>query len=263
MATWVIQSNKIKTSQTLLLIEALSRLGEPFVDVAVDTETGLLTEVPEELGTDLIPYGSTYLVKVAQQLGWRHLFFDEEKFNVAAWLKNRPDMLNADAKISTIAAVRRDIGPLLMMHPVDLFIRPTRDLKDFAGHVIKTDEFARWADRLAVGDCEFDDTLEIAVSVVKPIQMEWRYFIVDGQIVTGSVYRHGGQPLRQRELDGEVLAEAQTMADIWLPHPCCCMDLALCGGELRVVEFNGLNASGFYDHDVEAFAKAVSAYCRL
>ncbi len=92
--------------------------------------------------------------------------------------------------------------------------------------------------------------------------MEWRYFIVDRKIVTGSSYRHLGQPYLKQELDPDVLVEAQALADIWLPHPCCCMDVALCDDEVRVVEFNGLNASGFYDHDVMAFAKAVSAYAR-
>lgn len=92
--------------------------------------------------------------------------------------------------------------------------------------------------------------------------MEWRYFVVGGRIVTGSSYRFKGQPDQKRELDADVLAEAQALADLWLPHRCCCMDVALCENQPRVVEFNCLNATGFYDHDIETFARAVSAFAR-
>ncbi len=40
----------------------------------------------------------------------------------------------------------------------------------------------------------------------------------------------------------------------------CVMDLALTNEGLKVVEFNCLNASGFYYHDVRAIVKEVNAY---
>lgn len=256
-ATWVVQSNKIKTSQTLPLIEALRRLGEPFVDVAIDTESGLIVPPDAALGKNLIPYGSTHLVKVAQAEGWQQLYFDDATFRVDAWLRSHPAMLNADAQVVTLTEAKA----LAHTRP-QWFIRPLHDLKEFAGHVIGGAEMTAWVTQLEVGDCEINGSCLVALSEPKTIQMEWRYFVVGGRIVTGSAYRFKGQPHQKRELDADVLTEAQALADVWLPHPCCCMDVALCEGLVRVVEFNGLNASGFYDHDIEAFARAVSDYAR-
>ena len=256
-ATWVVQSNKIKTSQTLPLIEALRRLGEPFVDVAIDTESGLIVPPDPALGKNLIPYGSTHLVKVAQAEGWQQLYFDDATFRVDAWLRNHPSILNADAEVMTLSKARG-----IAAQRQQWFIRPLHDLKEFAGHVIGGADLAAWVARLEVGDCEINGSCLVALSEPKTIQMEWRYFVVGGRIVTGSAYRFKGQPHQKRELDAEVLAEAQALADMWLPHPCCCMDVALFDNKPYVVEFNGLNASGFYAHDIEAFARAVSDYAR-
>lgn len=256
-ATWVVQSNKIKTSQTLPLIDALRQLGEPFVDVGIDTESGLIVPLDPALGKNLIPYGSTHLVKMAQAEGWQQLFFDNSTFRVDAWLRNHSAMLNADAAVMTLTEAKA-----IAETRAQWFIRPLRDMKEFAGHVISGSELGAWVTRLEVGDCEIDGSCLVALSAPRTIQMEWRYFVVGGRIVTGSSYRFKGQPDQKRELDADVLEEAQALADVWLPHPCCCMDVALCEDRPCVVEFNCLNATGFYDHDIEAFALAVSAYAR-
>lgn len=250
--TWVIQTNQIKTSQVLPLVEALRALGEPFVDVGVDFETGLMSPVE---GKNLIPYGSTHLVKIAQREGWRHLYFDEARFNVSAWNAHHPKMLNPDAEVMTLTETKAIAGK----RP-EWFIRPIDDLKAFSGHVLASDALVDWVTRLEVGDCEISGSCLVAVSSPKAIQMEWRYFVVGGRIVTGSSYQLLGRSEAHRETDPAVIAEAQTLADLWLPHACCCMDVALHDDQARVVEFNVINASGFYDHDITAFAKALSDY---
>jgi hypothetical protein len=257
-ATWVVQSNGIRTSQVLPLVAALRRQGEPFVDVGLEQGTGLIAPIDPGLGLNLIPYGSTLLVKVALAAGWRHLFFDPETFRVEAWLANHPRMLNADATILSLS----DAKALSDQIREEWFIRPVHDLKEFAGHVMKAKAIRPWVEVLEEGDCEIDGSTLVALSAPKEIQMEWRYLIVGGRIVTGSSYRFRGQPQARRELEADVLAEAQALANMWLPHPCCCMDVALCNDELRVVEFNGLNATGFYDHDIDGFVRAVSDYTR-
>jgi hypothetical protein len=57
-----------------------------------------------------------------------------------------------------------------------------------------------------------------------------------------------------------MIDEAQELANKWLPDQCCVMDLALVEDELKVIEFNCINSSGFYDHDVDAIFKALWKY---
>lgn len=257
-ATWVIQSNKIQTRQTLPLINALKELDEPFVDVGVD-HLGPLHPVDPSLGVDLIPYGSVSLMKTAQQNGWKHFYHDDTTFRVDTWIQRHPGMLNMDARILTL----KEAAAIAHGRP-EWFIRPVHDFKAFAGEVMTADALVAWVDNLDKNDCEFDSSLLVALSIPKPIVMEWRYFIVDGRIVTGSSYRYEGRPHRFEERDSSVLDEAQALADYWLPHPCCVMDVGLVDGQPipQIVEFNGINASGFYAHDVRAFAKALSDYAR-
>lgn len=254
-ATWVIQSNRIKTSQTLPLVRALNDLREPFVDVGI-ADDELLNTLPTWTSNRLIPYGSTALVAVAERAKWEFLFFNRATYNVQAW-RAHPQMLNPDCEVMTLSQAKETV---VLREKV--FVRPLNDLKEFHGHVIGAEAFVKWVSRLEEGDCEISGECMVAVSEPKGVQMEWRYFIVGGRIVTGSSYRHNGQPHQKREVDTAVLDEAQALADMWLPHENCCMDVALCCGEPKVVEFNCLNASGFYDHDVKAFARAVSKYAK-
>ena len=70
-------------------------------------------------------------------------------------------------------------------------------------------------------------------------------------VVSGSERAMKGQTQQKEEKDEKVIAEAQTFADKWLPHENCVMDIALVDGKPKVIEFNNINGSGFYDHDVE------------
>ena len=91
----------------------------------------------------------------------------------------------------------------------------------------------------------------IVVAKPKEIEQEWRWFIVDGKIVDGSTYRLNGQLVKKHEDNPLVIKSAQQLALSWLPDDCCVMDVARVDGQLKVVEFNCINASGFYDHDKE------------
>jgi hypothetical protein len=90
--------------------------------------------------------------------------------------------------------------------------------------------------------------------------MEYRWFIVGGKIISGSIYRKNDALYKERVIDSNTILTAQKLADMWLPHECCVMDTALIGTELKVVEFNCINCSGFFDHDISAVFKALWDY---
>ena len=83
---------------------------------------------------------------------------------------------------------------------------------------------------------------------------------MDRKIVSGSMYRIHNQPYRLREIEKTIIDKAQALADIWLPMDCVVMDTALVDGCIKVIEFNTINSSGFYDNDVGAVFKSLWEY---
>lgn len=207
-------------------------------------------------GKDFIPYGSTLFVNLAKERGWKGLHFDLDQFNYKAALANRTDMLN-----SNVMRLDDAIVYLKTLEEFEVFTRPSQDLKQFAGLTIRSDECAKWFQDMI--SCEFEGSyrqlpsMEVVVSPIKPIQAEWRWFIVNRKIITGSMYRAHNQMRKERVREQALIDEAQYFADQWLPDDSCVMDLALVDNVLKVIEFNCINASGFYDCDVPAIFKAL------
>jgi len=258
-ATWAIQSNRIRNSQSLPFIQALTEQNEPWAEVSInfDGDFNFDHEIDHQ---NVIPYGSVTLIRKAVQEGWKHVFAND-KFRTDVWRDMHSQMLNNSLVLDTLS----DLGYFVANRNEDqkIFIRPREDFKAFSGMVQTIKELKDWIHRLETIKTDIDpEKVYVSVSRFKQIDAEWRYFVVDGKIVTGSMYRFQGKQRLQRETDTAVLAEAQALADIWLPHPVCVMDVALSEGEAKVIEFNSFNASGIYDHDVGAIVKAVSDYVR-
>lgn len=250
-AIWVVQN--CRDGQTKRVVDALDNTKSPYILADIDYSTGTLIVPPAYLGVEFIPYGSTSLTKVAQERGWRYSFYNDN-FNVNVYKTRHSRMLNNDFMIMSLPAVK-----MLATTQDQWFVRPVDDDKAFAGHVCTSLELQRWITQLENHSiAEVANIKQMALASVKPIQMEWRYFIVDGTIISGSVYRRNGESLREREDDLAVINEAQALANLWLPHPCCVMDVALCDDTPYVIEFNTLNAAGFYDHNIEAVVTAVN-----
>lgn len=257
---WIIQTDVSGASvgEALSIKELLTEMDVPFQEMTLRFFTDHPDTILDLPDKHVIPYGSTALMKYAEKEQWTGLFFDRQTFRVDRWNQERDDMLNSDARIMTVNDAYYEFTN---RDPDEVwFIRPLEDLKQFNGTVTTSREISRWMMSVDSGNFSFGPDTIVCISSPKDVQMEWRYFVVDRKIATGSSYRFKGLRLLRREEDPKVLEEAQTFADEWLPHETCVMDLALVDGEVKVVEFNCLNSSGFYYHDVRAFVRAVNKY---
>ncbi len=208
-------------------------------------------------GIDYIPYGSSRLLELAHKLNWKGVHYNPETFNYESAKLNRFDMLN-DLFIMNIKEAITFFEYNLDQNR-KWFIRPNEVFKYFSGIVMTAKEAANFlADALncqSEGTYRLKDDLEIVISNPVKIDIEWRYFIIGGKIISGSVYMKDGKFLSERVIDKPTLREAQMLADRWLPNDCVVMDVALVEGELKVIEFNCINCSGFYDHDIDLIFK--------
>ncbi len=209
---------------------------------------------------DFIPYGSTLMTTLGIDYGWRGLHFDLDTFNYRVALEHRDDMLNSNVvRLDAAIAQLADIATTEPDRP--MFMRPSHDLKQFSGQVINAREAHDWLlDAMqcdSSGSYRLEADTEIVLCEPQNILAEWRWFIVGGKIVSGSMYRRKGVLYQCAETDTRVIEEAQKLAHVWLPDSCCVMDTALVGDSVKVVEFNCINASGFYQNDISAVFSAL------
>jgi ATP-grasp domain, R2K clade family 3 len=260
--SWAIQTNFIAADQVESIWNAAKDCGcdtQEIIIIPFSKKFGNDKDIPD-LGQYVIPYGSTSMMHKSKKMKWKGFFYDAKTFKVNIWNKKRDDMLNADAKIMKI----KDTEAFLTGCDEDkmMFIRPLRDLKEFNGTLTNVGEIRRWMKSADAGSFNFSQETDVILASAKQIEMEYRFFIVDGKVIDGSLYRIHGQLFSQPVTDPLVMEEAQRMADKWLPSPCCVMDAALLKNDEKMycIEFNTLNSSGFYYNNIPKIVKALTEY---
>lgn len=250
---WVIQNN-LCSSGARELANACKHLNidHEFVEVVPFDPT-----LPAIEPGPAIFYGATNFVNnVWRSKKWTpSVFFNEKNFLFSSYLKNW-NVLNSDAVITTFDKISREnIDP-----NKDIFIRPNKDIKEFAGEVIKFGDLVSWRDRISMGGFIFDGSCEIVISEPYNIADEWRLFVVNKEVITGSHYRTYGRLDVKYQIPESVLQFANKQIARWNPSPVYSLDIGKSGDGLYVIEANCFNSSGFYASDVEKLVKAVTDF---
>jgi ATP-grasp domain, R2K clade family 3 len=207
----------------------------------------------------VICFGSVSMDHVAQLKGWKPGTFLNENFDQRIWTaKYKGYILNDDAEFYEFSKIPEFTGMR--------FIRPVSDMKIFSGMLVHSEEVENWKESIQRVSDSFTtlraDTM-IGVSTMKDIMMEWRFFVVDGRVVTGSRYYQWGLPDHRRvDADSEAWQFAQKMVDLWQPSRGFVIDVAQLSktaktDEYKVIEINCLNSAGFYECDMRALVEAV------
>lgn len=262
MLLWVVQNNLFNERGYTHFIEALQHAGldyvvvkpVPFTDrfVAPDFDS-----MKEDLDTAPEPFidtskpimisGSITLSKIALKRGWKPGTFLNNNFDYGIWREGfgPENLLNGDG---TVCKLRDAVVT------GDVFTRPTKDTKAFTGMVMSQEDFAKWqATFIDVDKDEItpvhQDT-EIFVARPKAIYSEWRLFVIDKKVVTGSKYKQGRDVVQTNVIDKHILEFGQRMAEKWQPADAFVIDVADTAEGPKVIEINNINSAGFYEADV-------------
>lgn len=280
---WIVQSNMNEDAFGALADAVSSSMREllPVRVIPFDTElptklramtsnyprsvrlTASFSAVPALTPADLGPmvvYGSTNFVeKVRNSPRFRSaVFHDPERFRWSETNKHWP-MLNVDFVKTTIGDFPKEKWGEYV------FVRPDLDLKQFSGEVVASSDFARRMSEVSAGGFLFDESCEIIVSTPKRFYSEWRLFVVDGKVASGSRYRWCSRRSISGQVPDAVISFAESMARIYSPAPVFALDICSVGftedfSTLRVVEANCFNSSGFYAADVKEIVARVSEH---
>jgi len=205
-------------------------------------------------------YGRTSLILGAyNDAYWKNgVFFNPEAFSPEQYLKNWGDkMLNADARM----CVLKDVDSLPYVANDQIFVRPNDDLKFFTGGVMSFEQLVSMKHNATNSTDEpINLNTVVVVSSPKEITAEWRLFMIGDNLVTGSQYL----PKTSSHIPAEVITFASHSAKEWSPAEVFVMDIALLSnGQLKIIECNCFNGSGFYDSDLTRIVRQVSLYVKL
>lgn len=257
---WFIQLD-FMTEPSQNLIYALERNGIQWASVKVEPFSAML-KVNGELTNNAFFYGSTKMVRMAQELGTTPgVIADQSTFNVHAWDRflGPSFMLNSYDK-------EWSLTPISKLHRLDrdVFVRPTHDLKPGNSAVhLKEDDWSNTLAKMFPQGVPKNSTL--ALSPLRNIRCEMRFFIVGRKIITHSMYKKAHScVVTDDKIQLYDYVQACLDIGIWLPDETCVMDVVLVetglgGGKLLpfILEFNCINAAGFYNCDLDKLVVAI------
>jgi hypothetical protein len=250
---WILQENLFKESEWENLVSVLERFNIPYSVHKVVPFIGELVPPAEPKQDKVICMGSYSVRHSAKANGWNPGVYDLMPMNFVEQMKAwGPHMLNADSQVVKFKnACVTD----------DTFIRPVDDSKYFAGKVFTATEFCEWQEKVCLlkedhGTSLTEDTL-IQLCQPKVIFAEYRFWVVNGKIVTQSLYKRGDRVAYSRDVDPRFDLFVRCRIQAWQPHQAFVIDVCDTPAGIKVVELNTLNAAGFYAADVQKLLMAL------
>lgn len=265
---WICQNNLGSTEDVQKIQRACEDYGYDFMGVRVIPFSDELPDVPSDV--PVVFYGATnWIQKIHRSGRWTPGTFLNEESVCSLWiekygarcvnwgcLRSTPDdpfLLGDSDLVDTARPFSRDEC---------VFVRPDRDNKAFSGQVMTLEELGDWKSGMTGDLAEIGNEPVIIAPPVR-IDVEWRLFIVDGKVVSGSQYRQNGLLDVGFECPREVFSLAEECAEIYSPAPVFVLDACMIADELvpRVLEIGCFNSAGFYVSDIDAIIRSISEYC--
>lgn len=139
-----------------------------------------------------------------------------------------------------------------------IFVRPNSGSKIFTGLAIHPVKFLEKANGEMLPWAEIEPTTLVQVSVAQKIHSEYRMFIYEGKVITGSMY---GDGKRSSFVDPKALEFAQSFAELSTWEIPFVLDVAILkNGSVKAVEINCITCAGWYDADYSKIVKCINEY---
>lgn len=255
MAYWLVQTNGVNAVDYQRILQAFKDVNVPYKNVKLRPFTHNVQGLPNNWKQlPIVLLGTVNLSAWGKKKGIPGVWWNDN-FNFEVQLKHYGNhMLNADSEIHPFGLIPQYEG--------ERFIRPVDDGKAFTGEIVDYQKLFAWQERIRYLNSEqLTPSLPVQISSVKSIFREYRFFVVEGKIVTGSMYNEDNKLIRRalENQDKPVIKFAEEMINIWRPADVFVIDIAVLNeGGLKIIEINNANASGFYESDIGAFIMEVN-----
>jgi hypothetical protein len=252
---WILQDDEDNTA----LAELLARMG-----IAYSIHTKLRdVAIPEPVIDDhdrVVIFGYYSAQAFSKARGYKPGVFELNPYVLEqAW---QPHLLNPRDSAAFVRV--RDIADRVPDDGRRYFVRPVEDSKTMSGMVLSSAEIR--AKAAAVMDVAPEQLIqgklapdtELLLSVPVTIQKEWRVWIVAGEVVTWSLYKMAGKMVVRQEIDQDALDFVRTMVEVNPGYSdAYVIDICRTENGLRIIETNCINASGYYEADLQKLIFAI------
>lgn len=259
--TWLLQSSHRNDIVLRQEVEALNKLGYPWKDFGVIPFTTEITGLDEPLEFIIVRAGTKIASLVKEnKTHWmrKGMFYNTPGFfdqQVHRW--SELPMLNSDVEFFDLSLHQA------LSFSEAKFVKPTNDLKAFNAGIL---EAGQTVQEFIGGSLHQPHAFKehILVSSVKDVVDEYRFFVIDGKVITGSQYKVNKQ-LKYQSLiifdkdHVDAAAYAAEQATIFKPDDVFTLDICkTADGKYSIVEYNCFNCSGLYACDVPKLFAAVN-----
>lgn len=243
MLTWLVQIIDVEKEKFNQLLDALDRFNIDFKLVYPKKDKIFLSingeEFIPEKDKNYFVCGSYLLAQNAEKL-IKNAVFNIDKYGSDEFLEifGKHNFVNGDIKIVNSNNINWNENE-------KLFIRPINDVKNFNGGVYTKETFNYKGD--------------VAIAKIKEISQEYRFFVVDKEIVSGSSYKLNGKFFESENIDDGAIRFAKEMISLFNEDNYA-LDIAKINNEYKIVELNCINSAGFYKNDLFKFVIAIENY---
>lgn len=260
---WLLDEYMIKTSYHDDIRLILSKMGleyhvEKYIPHSEKSET-----IPYTKADCVVLYGSINFVRqqIKNNIFTPGAYLEEKSMKCLGYMPfiDEPDLLaNSNHVFTTFTdLIRRKNFFYDIFNTNMIFIRPNCGLKTFTGLPLHLDDFDREINSLRKLTAVMDDTL-ILVSSGKRILQEYRFFIVNREVVTGSQYKYKDKLSVKAGYSMEAYEVALKMAaNKWQPDIAYACDVGIVNGVPKIIELNSFSCAGFYGCDIEKLIQAI------
>jgi hypothetical protein len=258
---WVIQNNLIAENDLNEIQETCKTLGVEFQEVTVIPMTSELPDIIHDEKVNLYYGSTTFMDNLYSQLNKPFgLFYNHETFLMTNYIEKWSEhMLNSDGRIVKVGDYLAEIQHLIEYY---VFIRPDGDGKEFDGQAMKISEVNEFLQRHLEYDSKMTPDSKILIGPAYNIHKEWRNYVVDGEIVSSSLYRENFRLKKSAEDIPESMLEfVRARISEYQPHDNYAIDIASThDGTYYIIECGCLNSVGFYKSDINKIITKITEY---
>ena len=273
---WIVQTSGFRSSFIEATIDTLKRLSFDYEDFGITKERKLsnMNNIVED-NTRYISRGGILMLDIlneATSLTECSTYIDDEN-NKEEYLKELRN--SVDYSITGFdQSIYKDYGLPLLNNNAEyflcsdildrtfdkkMFLKPSKDLKAFNGGIIDTNISIKEHIESDYFKAGYEKETIVLAPLIK-IYSEYRFFIIEDKVITGSLYRRGDRVEYDSFVPEYIMSAAQEYAKLYKPADIFVMDLAETQEGIKIIEYNCWNCSGLYHVNVQKLFSEINNY---